>query len=501
MYSDTGRVKEESGRLLLVSNRGPVEHFLDESGRIKRRDAGGGVAVALASVARSQPVTWVAGACSFADRIVALTGRPVPIGRDSELKLVNLPEDAFAPFYHSFCNPILWFVQHSMAEHLRRRDLATECRSSWEDGYVPVNRMFAEAVLDAIEGDGSDCSVMLHDYHLYLLPRLLRERRPGLTLQQFVHIPWPAPQHWLSLPADIVRQICRGLLGNDSVTFHTDESVENFLATCRVYLSGEAQVSERRGEIEHEGVTTSVWSNPISVDVPELQSLMASPEVRGYRSQMEETGRKRIVRVDRLDPSKNVLRGFEAYRRLLEKQPRLRGEVEFHAYLVPSRSGIGEYDDYAARVFGLIDDINRTYARPGWTPVSVYYEQNRAQAFAGLATYDVLLVNSVADGMNLVSKEGAIVNEKDGVLVLSITAGSCEELRHGAILIDPFDVEGTAAGLAKALSLDAKERSRRAYLLRSTIEHHQLGDWLRHQLKDLSVATYVRGLSRETAAV
>jgi trehalose 6-phosphate synthase len=485
----------------MVSNRGPIEHVFDDSGRIRRRDAAGGVATALASVARQQPVTWIAAASGAADKTVAILGQRSQIGRESDLRLINLPEKAYHTYYESFCNPILWFVQHSIGHLLTTRDLATDALDSWHDGYLPINQAFADAVADEIVGDGNDTQVMLHDYHLYVAPRLIRAAKPRAALQHFVHIPWPGPSAWRQLPDPIVRRICSGLLANDSVVFQTEASVAGFLATCRAYLGDRAKVLERQGEVEYLGQTTFVWSNPVSLDSSELTDLRRQPALEQYRKALAAPeGVKTIVRVDRLDPSKNVADGFEAYDLLLQRNPRLRGRVRFLAFLVPSRGGIEEYAGYKRRVFGLIDAINRKYGTPDWTPISVFHEHNRVQALAGLTLYDVLLVNSVADGMNLVAKEGPVLNEVDGVLALSVTAGAHEELRFGALPVNPFDIVDTAETLERALTMGCKERQQRAAALREAIAAHQTSDWLKHQLRDLSISQHMKQIESSIVA-
>ncbi len=476
-------------RLIMASNRGPVEHAFDDSGRIRRHDAAGGVATALANVARREPVTWIASAASEADKAVAILGHQVKIGPESSLKLINLPDPAFNAYYESFCNPILWFVQHSLPELLAGRDLARESFDSWHDGYVPVNQAFAEAIVEEIAGDGSGVRVMLHDYHLYLAPRLIRAARPMAALQHFLHIPWPGPAAWRHLPEPIVRRICAGLLANDSVVFQTESSVEAFLATCRAYLGDRALVLERQGSVEYLGQTTFVWANPISVDASELRALRETAALGDYRKALRAPeGIRTIVRVDRLDPAKNIADGFEAYDLLLRRHPQLRGKVRFLAFLIPSRGGISEYRDYAGRVLALADSINRRYGTENWQPVRVFHENNRTQALAALTLYDVLLVNSIADGMNLVSKEGPLLNERDGVLALSDTAGSYEELQHGALRVNPYDIVDTATALYEALTMCPSERRTRATALRDAISGHQTSDWLRQQLKDLAIA-------------
>ena len=349
----------------MVSNRGPIEHWFDDAGRIRRRDAAGGVATALSSVARQQPVTWIASAGTDADRAIAILGQRSQIGRDSDLRLLDLPAKAYNAYYGTFCNPILWFVQHSIGERLHHEDLATATLDAWDDGYQPINETFAAAVIDEIDGDGSDFQVMLHDYHLYLAPRLIRAAKPRAALQHFIHIPWPGPAAWRQLPDLIVRRLCAGLLANDSVVFQTEASVSNFLATCKQYLSA-AKVMERQGQVEYLGQTTFVWSNPVSLDTSDLMALRAQPIVEQYRRELAaRDGMQTIVRVDRLDPSKNIADGFEAYGLMLERNPRLHGKVRFIAHLVPSRENVIEYAAYKRRVFELIDGINRKYGTPG----------------------------------------------------------------------------------------------------------------------------------------
>lgn len=487
------RDRDEGGssRLIVVSNRAGIEHYLDDFGRIRRRSTAGGVAVALSQVAREEPVTWIAAAGGFADRVMSIAAGSVDLGGQSTLRYVDIPEEMYEAYYCVFSNPILWFVQHSLSSMLAGRDLEVEARRAWETGYLPANRLFAQAVIDEIEQSGSG-RVMLHDYHFYAAPRMIRSARPEVTLQQFIHIPWPEPQQWQALPDAMVREICDGLLANDTIAFQTDEDVENFLATCRAYLGARAQVWERRGEVEYRGQSTTAWSNPISVDVAELEEMRDSDEVREYGEALGFADEKVIVRVDRLDPSKNVVRGFQAYWRLLERNPRLHGKVRFIAHLVPSRSSIAEYVEYTRETLVLVERLNQRFGTKDWQPVTVYLEQNRMQAFAGLARYDVLLVNSAADGMNLVCKEGAIINQRDGVIILSETAGAYEQLRGSVLGVEPLDVEGTALALERALSMPAKERAVMASDLKRSIHSHQMHDWLRLLLRDIAIHHYIR---------
>jgi trehalose 6-phosphate synthase len=484
----------------MVSNRGPVEHFFDDSGRIRRREAAGGVATALGSVARQQPVTWIAVASTDADKAVSILDQRVQIGRDSHLRLLDLPEKAFNAHYGVFCNPILWFVQHSIGDQLMSKDLVAESLDAWRDGYQPINEAFAAAVIDELEGDGADQQVMLHDYHLYTAPRSIRAAKPRAALQQFVHIPWPPASAWRRLPETIVRRICASLLANDSIVFQTESSVTNFLATCRAYVP-HAKVMERQGEVDYLGQTTFVWSNPVSLDVRELETLRSSSAVEGYRRTFAAAdGVKTIVRVDRLDPSKNVADGYEAYDLLLQRNPGLHGKVRFLSFLVPSRDAVPEYAAYRDRVFGLVEAINHKYGRPDWQPITVFHEHNRLQALAALTLYDVLLVNSIADGLNLVSKEGPLLNERDGVLALSTTAGSYEELVAGALPVNPFDIVDTADALERALHMGGRERAQRQAAMQEAISRHQTCDWLKQQLRDLDISSHMKQIEASSIA-
>ena len=451
-------------------------------------------------MARQQPVTWIATAATDADKAVGILDQRIQIGRESSLRLLILPAEAFHAHYGVFCNPILWFVQHSIGENLLSSDLATEALDAWQDGYQPINQAFAAAVIDELDGDGSDTQVMLHDYHLYTAPRMIRAARPRAALQHFVHIPWPGPAAWRQLPDSIVRRICAGLLANDSIVFQTEASVAAFLATCRAYLT-DAKVLERQGEMEYLGQTTFVWSNPVSLDVRELDTLRATPTLEHYRQAFEAPdGIKTIVRVDRLDPSKNVADGYEAFDLLLQRDPKLHGKVRFLSFLVPSRDAVPEYVAYKQRVFDLIAAINHKYGTADWTPITAFHEHNRLQALAALTLYDVLLVNSVADGLNLVSKEGPLLNERNGVLALSTTAGAYEELVCGAVPVNPYDIVDTADVLESALTMCEKDRAQRQAAMREAINSHQTSDWLRQQLRDLDISAHMKQIEASSIA-
>lgn len=473
------------GRLIMVSNRGPFEYCVDDAGRLERRCTGGGVATTLASLTTGIPVTWIASASSEADRILAAEGETVELEEGKHLRLVAPPIEMSDLFYNTFCNPVLWFLHHSLWDRLQREDADQEILDAWERGYLPVNQAFAEAVVEELERSESPARVMLHDYHFYVAPLFIRNLSPSAVLQHFVHVPWPGPEAWQRLPRLMVESICEGLLANDSVVFHTEQSVGNFVRTCQAFLS-DAELDGGGGVITRGGHATRVWSNPVSVDIWDLRNQMSAPEAERYRSKLSaKPGEQTIVRVDRLDPSKNIAAGFRAFDQLLSKHPEWVGKVRFLAFLVPSRTCIPEYHAYAEEVFAEIEAVNARHGRPAWTPITVFHEHNRLQALVGLSLYDVLLVNPVIDGMNLISKEGSVLNERDGVLVLSDSAGSFSELRQGALAVRPDDIDGTAQALHTALSMPEAERRERAQRLREAVLRHGLARWLRLLLEDL----------------
>ena len=475
-------------RLIVASNRGPLEYEGGEGQKLTYRIGCGGVVTALSAGARLANVTWIASAMTEADRQVAASGGPLP--EDSrtvgcQVRFVVPDRRAHHLHYNVISNPILWFLHHSMLDNLRRRDLWDQMEKAWEKGYVPVNRAFADAVLEELRRPDSAGVALLQDYHLYLAGRYVRDRAPGAVLQHFIHVPWPEPHAWLDIPWHITEAIFDGLLANDVVRFQTQKCAHNFLLACLDHVRG-AFVDFEKAVVSYEGRRVRVRSGAISVDPQYLQQKVTSPEARAYLEKLEPlAGERTIVRVDRMDPSKNELGGFRAFELLLRRHPELRGRLKFLAFMVPSRTGIPEYRRYKDRVFRLVDQINARYGDESWRPIEVFYENNFQQALVGMTLYDVLLVNSLADGMNLVAKEGLVVNRRDGVLVLSTEAGAFQELGEGAVAVNPRDVDGTAEALWQALIMPASERRRRTALMRAAIAERPLSIWMSEQLEEL----------------
>jgi trehalose 6-phosphate synthase len=327
---------------------------------------------------------------------------------------------------------------------------------------------------------------MLHDYHLYLAAGPIRKARPAAVLSHFTHIPWPSSSLWQVMPPTIRESICAGLLANDVVGFHTRRYAHNFLRSVESFLP-DAAVDYRSRTVHRRGHTTLVRSYPISIDVDATRRVAASRAARARaRELLAHSAERIVVRVDRMEPSKNILRGFAAFEALLERYPSLRSRTTFLAFLVPSRTAIREYRDYGRKVQDAADRINARFAHAGRQVVRIFYENDYAQALAGLTIADVVLVNPLIDGMNLVAKEAAVVNERDGVIVLSETAGAYDQMADGVLPVAPADLVGTADAIARALAMPVRERRERLLRLRAGVERENVSWWLRRQLEDLA---------------
>jgi trehalose 6-phosphate synthase len=485
-------------RLVLASNRGPVTYERNEQGELVKKRGSGGVVTALLSLTRYTPVTWVAAALSETDREIAQSeskGQDLDAGENLRLRFVNIDQDSFDKYLNVISNPLLWFVQHEMddllqEENLKQRDLIFE---AWREGYVTANQEFAKAVVEEAEKEDAAPFVILHDYQLYLAPGMVRQQKPDAVIMHFTHIPWPEPEIWQSLPAGLVKAICDGLLDCNLVGFQTSKDVRAFVNTCEEYLSGVTVEEEAGGgyRVERAGqINTQIKAYPISIDPAEVRKTYQGKAAQQWReklSDLRQSVEKLIVRVDRVDPNKNIITGFEAYRELLRTAPEWQSKVSFLALLVPTRESVPEYAAYRDQTFALIEEINKEFGNPEskWKPVEYFYGNDYGRALAALSMAEVVLVNSLADGMNLVAKEASVVNERNSVLILSYQAGAWEELQDGAIGIDPADVDATREALVEALAMPEEERRARAVLLSQTIENNDLSNWLAAQLADL----------------
>ncbi|MDQ2675119.1 MAG: trehalose-6-phosphate synthase [Chloroflexota bacterium] len=476
-------------RLLIATNRGPVTFAVDRHGELRPRRGSGGLVTALGQVGRYVPLTWVAAPMSEGDRRAAadakLIDQALP-GDELRLRFADVPRPAHEAAYNVIANPLLWFLQHQMWELPTRPMIDAGTLRAWENGYVAVNRAFANALLGQARNDDAP-RIMLHDYHLYLAARTIRERRPDAILSHFTHIPWPPSSMWQTIRPSIRTDIVAGLAANDVVGFQTERYAHNYLRSAESFLPG-ARVDYRARRVTlPDGHVALVRHYPISIDVDATRGVARSVKARRRAEHLQAVTRERIiVRVDRLEPSKNILRGFAAFEALLTRSPRLRGRVTFLAFLVPSRTGLREYGDYGRQVQGAVDRINARFGRGGYRPIQLFYENDYAQALAGLSIADVVLVNPLIDGMNLVAKEAAVVAERDAALVLSETAGAFDQMADAVLPVAPADVVGTAEALAAGLAMPRAERAERLARLRAGVEREDITWWLRRQLVDLA---------------
>ena len=473
-------------RLIIAANRGPVTFDTAEDGTVIAQRGTGGLVTALTGLAQYADVTWIA--CARTEPDAAWHAGTVPF-EASELHVDFLsPEaSAYAGYYHSIANPLLWFLQHSMWDVSRAPIIDRATWQAWETGYVAVNRLFADAIVAQIQAGKRPAMVMVQDYHLYLTARGIRDgirARRLAVLLHFIHIPWPGPDYWRILPGTMRQAILDSLCAVDLLGFQTREDALNFMRTCEAYLPG-VHVNYRRGRIWYRNRMTHVRDFPISIDVDALRRLADSPEVARYRSELEALigPRQMILRIDRIEPSKNIIRGFQAFEEMLELYPDYRGRVKFLALLVPSRLEVDEYQRYLDELMAAAGRINARYGDSQWEPVRLLVGDDYPRAVAALQLYDVLLVNSIADGMNLVAKEGPIVNQCAGVLVLSERTGARQQLEAGAIVIAPCDIYATAEALHQALTMPALRREELAARLRWVIEREDLQAWLHRQLQ------------------
>ena len=484
--------------LIVVSNRGPVTFKRDEDGRRVARRGGGGLVTALRSLVAMHDVTWIASAMTEEDRGVAAEAGGTAIeetardGSPYRLRLVAHEPAAYDWFYNVVANPTLRFLQHYLWNLAQAPSLDRGLHHAWDEGYVAVNEAFAEAVLAELAAQPS-AAVLFHDYHVYLAPRFVRTRAPDARLAHFVHIPWPEPDYWRVLPVAIRRALHDGLLASDVVGFHTEHWRRNFLRSCVDIVGADANFVD--GYAEYDGRRITVTSHPISVDAAEFDELASSAGVRDREAQLLAHRPERLVlRVDRTDPSKNVVRGFRAFERFLADHAEVHGRVSMLALLDPSRQDIPEYAEYLGAIQRTARVVNDRFQREGWTPIELRIEDDFLASVAAYKQYDVLLVNAIFDGLNLVAKEAPLVNERDGVLILSENAGAHEELSEWALTVNPFDIAGQAEAIHAALEMPQDERRRRLEAMRRHVREHDLSEWVEAQLADLDAAVgAVRG--------
>jgi trehalose 6-phosphate synthase len=479
-------------RLIVVSNRGPVTFARVGGERVARR-GGGGLVTALRSLVEHHDVTWIASAMSEEDRAVAAEGGGGAVEERSReespfrLRLVDHEQTAYDRFYNVVANPMLWFLQHYLWQLAYTPSIDIALRNSWDEGYARVNEGFAEAVLEELEAQ-PEAAVFFHDYHLYLAPRLVRERAPDALLAHFVHIPWPQTDYWHVLPDRIRRAIHEGMLANDVIGFHTHQWRLNFMRAASDLAGAEANFVD--GVVDHNDRRSFVTVHPISVDPAEFDELAASgPVLAAERELVERRPEQLVLRVDRTDPSKNIVRGFRAFELYLEAHPERHRRVTMLALLDPSRQDIPEYAEYLGAIQREARRVNDRFLQDAWLPIELVIQDNFTGSVAAYKQFDALFVNAIFDGMNLVAKEAPLVNVRDGVLILSENAGAHAELGEWALTVNPFDVAGQAQAIHEALTMAEDQRHERLEAIRAHVREHDVTEWIDAQLADLDRCT------------
>ncbi len=449
--------------VVILSNRGPLSFRLDDGGGLAAKRGAGGLVSGLAPIVAGTGTTWIAAAMSDADRKAAARG--VVAADDLQVRLLDLDPEAFKAAYDVVCNATLWFCYHGLFDLARRPRIDHRWREAWA-AYQTVNDAFATAAAEVTPDGGV---VLVQDYHLALVAPRLRRERPDLSLVHFSHTPFCDPDGLRPLPDGVAAELLEGMAANHACGFHTSRWAAAFSACALDVL----------------GRDVPTFVAPLGPDAGDIESVAASEACRTAGTRLEQAvgNCAVVVRVDRVEPSKNLLRGFHAFDDLLTRHPEWRGRVVFVAFVYASREGLPEYLAYGQEAEGLARQLNDRWATPDWTPVLFESGDDFPRSVAALQRYDVLLVNPIRDGLNLVAKEGALVNRRDGVVVLSREAGVWEGLRDaGVVGINPFDVGATADALHEALAMGAGERRRRAATLRANAASRTPADWLADQL-------------------
>ncbi|MBT2364815.1 trehalose-6-phosphate synthase [Streptomyces sp. ISL-10] len=477
----------DAAQILVASNRGPVSYSPDGHGGLAARRGGGGLVSGLSAIGSDAQSLWVCAALDDGDREAVRRGLSEP-----GVRMLDIPPAVHADAYNGIANSVLWFVHHMLYQTPLEPVFGTEFRRQWA-AYRMYNRAFAEALADEA---AEDAAVLVQDYHLALVPGMLRELRPDLRIGHFSHTPWAPSEYFGMLPDDIAEELLLGMLGADRLGFLSQRWLGAFQRCCGVVLAA----YDGRGSWPKDQEPAFEYALPgrrrrrirlgvhgLGADGDFLRERSRQPDVDDRMAALREQigDRKTIIRVDRTELSKNIVRGLLAYETLLEERPEWRERVVHVAFAYPSRQDLAVYREYTTEVARVADAINARFGTEDWTPVLLHVKDDFARSLAAYRLADVALVNPIRDGMNLVAKEVPVVSDAGCALVLSREAGAYAELREDALTVNPYDVTGTAAALHEALSMPAAERADRTKRLAAAATALPPRRWFLDQLEAL----------------
>ncbi|WP_327355252.1 alpha,alpha-trehalose-phosphate synthase (UDP-forming) [Streptomyces sp. NBC_01304] len=457
---------EHGATVLVASNRGPVTYAVRDDGGLDARRGGGGLVSGLSAIGSDADSLWICAALGEGDREAVRRGVAEP-----GVRMLAIDPDVYADAYNGVANSTLWFVHHLLYQTPLEPAFGPEFQRQWES-YRAYNRAFAEAL--AAEA-APDAAVLVQDYHLALVPGMLRELRADLRIGHFSHTPWAPVDYFRMLPDSVAEELLRGMLGADRLAFLTRRWADAFVACASEVVGG---VGDTRIGVHGLGA---------DADFLRERSRQADVESRlaDLRAQVGGPDRRTVVRVDRTELSKNIVRGLHAYRLLLDSRPEWRGRVVHIAFAYPSRQDLAVYREYTEEVSRLAEAINSSYGTADWTPVLLHVKDDFARSLAAYRLADVALVNPIRDGMNLVAKEVPVVSDEGCVLVLSREAGACAELGEDALVVNPYDVSGTCEALHEALLMAPEERASRTKRLAAASTALPPAAWFLDQLEAL----------------